>query len=101
MSPYTNERDTSSFGGLLRRLRAAAGLSQEELALRAGLSVPGVGALERGERRRPHLHTVTALADALGISEEERAALVGARERGPDAPAKSPAFRPPAPPTPL
>ena len=42
-----------SFGARLRQLREAAGLSQEELARRAGLTPNAVGTLERGERRRP------------------------------------------------
>lgn len=59
----------------MRRLREAAGLTQEELASRAGLTAKAVSALERGERRRPYPHTVRSLADALGLAEEERAAL--------------------------
>jgi transcriptional regulator with XRE-family HTH domain len=38
----------SPFGTLLRRQRRAAGLSQEALAERAGLSVNTVGAVEAG-----------------------------------------------------
>ena len=60
--------EQGSFGGALRRLREAAGLSQEELAERAGLSSHAVSALERGTRTRPYPHTVRALADALGAS---------------------------------
>jgi predicted ATPase/DNA-binding XRE family transcriptional regulator len=71
-------RSGSSFGALLRSLRKAAGLTQEELALRAGLSPNAVSALERGTRRRPHPHTVKSLADALGLPEERRAALLAA-----------------------
>src|SRR5262245_10198642 len=56
-----------------RRLRA--GLTQEALAERAGLTVDTVGALERGLRRRLYPHTARALADALGLSETERAEL--------------------------
>ena len=48
----------TGFGGRLRRLREAAGLSQEELAGRAGLTAKAVSMLERGERRRPYPHTV-------------------------------------------
>jgi transcriptional regulator with XRE-family HTH domain len=44
----------SSFGERLRRLRIAAGLSQEALAERSGLSVQAIGALETGKRRRPY-----------------------------------------------
>lgn len=67
------------FGERLRRLRMAAGLSQEALAERAGLSAQAIGALETGKRRRPYPHTIAALADALGLTEQERAALVAAR----------------------
>ena len=55
-----------SFGARLRGLREEAGLSQEELAERAGVSSHAVSALERGTRTRPYPHTVRALADALG-----------------------------------
>ena len=41
------------FGERLRHLREAAGLTQEELAERSGLSAKGISDLERGERRRP------------------------------------------------
>lgn len=66
----------TSFGARLRRLREVAGLTQEELAARAGLSPNAVGALERGVRRRPYPHTVRSLAEALELSESERAALL-------------------------
>jgi transcriptional regulator with XRE-family HTH domain len=56
-----------------RRLRA--GLTQEALAERAGLSVDSVGVLERGLRRRLYPHTARAIADALALSEAERAEL--------------------------
>src|SRR5215212_8389071 len=69
----------SPFGQQLRRLRVAAGLSQEALAERSGLSVQAIGALETGKRRRPYPHTVAALADALGLTESERTALAAAR----------------------
>ena len=57
-----------SFGAQLKALREAAGYTQEELATIAGLSVHGVSALERGERRRPHVDTVRALSAALDLS---------------------------------
>ena len=40
----------TEFGDLLRRYRTAAGLTQEELAERAGLSTRGISDLERGAR---------------------------------------------------
>jgi transcriptional regulator with XRE-family HTH domain len=69
------------FGGLLRRLRIAAGYSQEALAERAGLSVAGVAAREAGRRNRPRAFTVGVLADALGLDPAERA-LLAARAAG-------------------
>ena len=73
------EKEASrTFAGRLRHLRTAAGLTQEELAGRAGLSPNAVGALERGQRRRPYPHTVRALADALGLDEGGRASLLAA-----------------------
>jgi len=70
-----------TFGAQLRALRAAAGFTQEELATIAGLSVHAVSALERGERRRPHVDTIRALVSALDLTGPARDALVlSARE---------------------
>ena len=65
-----------SFGSRLKSLREAAGFTQEELATIAGLSVHAVSALERGERRRPHVDTVRALSSALDLTGAARDALV-------------------------
>jgi predicted ATPase/DNA-binding XRE family transcriptional regulator len=65
-----------SFGAQLKALREAAGYTQEELATIAGLSVHGVSALERGERRRPHLETVRAISAALDLTGAPRDALL-------------------------
>jgi tetratricopeptide (TPR) repeat protein/transcriptional regulator with XRE-family HTH domain len=67
-----------TFGDLLRRYRAAAGLTQEELAGKAGLSAKGISDLERGSRLRPRRDTVQLLVDALGLSDRERAILEAA-----------------------
>jgi predicted ATPase/transcriptional regulator with XRE-family HTH domain len=74
------------FGDLLRRHRRAAGLTQEELAERAGLSRRGIADLERGARRSPRKDTVLLLADALGLPDEQRTALVAAARRASAAP---------------
>lgn len=68
--------EATSFAGRLRHYRTQRGLTQEELAEAAGLTVRGVGALERGERRSPHPHTVRCLAEALGLSPGEQQALI-------------------------
>ena len=52
------------FGELLRRHRAVSGLTQEELAERAGLSVRGLRYLERG-LHRPYQDTVQRLLEVL------------------------------------
>jgi len=66
-----------SFGARLKALREAAGYTQEELATIAGLSVHAVSALERGERRRPHVETVRALSAALDLTGAVRDGFVG------------------------
>jgi predicted ATPase/DNA-binding XRE family transcriptional regulator len=73
-----------SFGGQLKALREAAGFTQEELATISGLSVHAVSALERGQRRRPHVDTVRALSAALDLPGPTRDALLGARARAQD-----------------
>ena len=70
-----------AFGDRLRALRERAGLTQEELANRAGLTPNAVSALERGTRTRPYPHTVRSLADAMELSDDERAGLVKAVPR--------------------
>ena len=69
---------TRSLGSLLRALREGAGLSQEELAERAGRSPHAISALERGTRTRPYPHTLRSLATALELDESQRTALLGA-----------------------
>src|SRR5437899_3665627 len=71
------KRGTSgSFGAQLKALREAAGFTQEELATISGLSVHAVSALERGQRRRPHVETVRALSAALDLTGASREALL-------------------------
>jgi predicted ATPase/DNA-binding XRE family transcriptional regulator len=67
---------THSFGAQLKALRETAGYTQEELATIAGLSVHAVSALERGQRRRPHVDTVRALSAALDLTGASREALI-------------------------
>ncbi|HZA92879.1 MAG TPA: helix-turn-helix transcriptional regulator, partial [Gemmatimonadales bacterium] len=72
----------TTFADLLRHLRTSAALSQEELALRSGLSLRGISDLERGVRRAPHLTTVRVLANALALGHAERQALLAAARPG-------------------
>jgi uncharacterized protein len=52
-------------GDLLRRARKAAGLSQQELAARAGVTQSVISAYESGHRQ-PAVPTLAALVDAAG-----------------------------------
>src|SRR3954467_15302080 len=76
-----------SFGAQLKALRDAAGFTQEELATIAGLSVHAVSALERGQRRRPHVDTVRALSAALDLTGATRDALLQRSREPADVPA--------------
>ena len=62
------DQSALSFGGLLRQLRAEAGLTQEELAEAAGLSPRSVSDLERGINRTARKDTAVLLAGALGLA---------------------------------
>jgi predicted ATPase/DNA-binding XRE family transcriptional regulator len=87
----------ASFRAQLKALRETAGYTQEELATIAGLSVHAVSALERGERRRPHVETVRALSAALDLTGPTRDAfLASARAAAPGTVVDelSPAFLP-------
>ena len=68
----------TTFGDLLRRYRSSAGLSQTELAERAGLSRRGISDLERSIRHTPYPATVRRLVKALGLGHADRAALLSA-----------------------
>jgi transcriptional regulator with XRE-family HTH domain/tetratricopeptide (TPR) repeat protein len=72
------------FGGLLRQLRAEAGLTQEELAEAAGVSQRAVSDLERGINRTARKDTALLLAGALCLDGPARELFVAAaRGRGP------------------
>ena len=66
-----------AFGALLRGHRRAAGLTQEALAERAGLSRRGLQHLEAGDVH-PHPATLDALLAALDLAPDERSRF-GAR----------------------
>jgi non-specific serine/threonine protein kinase len=63
-----------TFGDLLRQHRLAAGLTQEGLAERAGLSEQGIQKLERGVTH-PYRDTLQRLLGALKLSVDEQAQL--------------------------
>lgn len=73
--------DSPRFGELLRELRVAQGLSQEELAERAAMSVNGISALERGANQTPQRKTLELLVQALELCVEDKRALEAAAMR--------------------
>jgi branched-chain amino acid transport system substrate-binding protein len=70
-----------TFGQLLKRYRTTAGLTQEALAERAGLSARGISDMERGLRHVPYRDTISRLAQALQLSAAERAQFEAAARR--------------------
>jgi transcriptional regulator with XRE-family HTH domain len=72
------EQPALSFGGLLRRLRAEADLTQEELAEAAQLSPRSISDLERGISRTARKDTAGLLAGALRLTGPARELFVAA-----------------------
>jgi predicted ATPase/transcriptional regulator with XRE-family HTH domain len=66
------------FGPTLRQLRLSAGLTQDALAKRAGISVRAVSDLERDPSRTPRLDTIALIADALLLPPDQRSSLMRA-----------------------
>jgi tetratricopeptide (TPR) repeat protein/transcriptional regulator with XRE-family HTH domain len=79
---YTTQSPT--FGLLLKRHRRAAGMTQEELAERTGVSVRAISDLERG-LRQPRRDTLQLLLDTLQLGADEQARLVAAASTAPSA----------------
>lgn len=71
------------FGELVRQYRRGAGLTQREVADRAGISVRGLRGLERGRVSRPRTGTVLGVANALRLAEGDTTELLRLREPGP------------------
>ncbi|MCD0443045.1 tetratricopeptide repeat protein [Glycomyces sp. A-F 0318] len=73
----------------LRPLRLRAMLTQEELALKAGVGTRTVRDIESG-RVRPQPKTLRLIVEALGLGEEDRALLAGTPRAGAPAPRELP-----------
>ena len=55
----------------LKQLRKAAGLTQQALAVKAGLSMASIIHMEAGRTDDPRASTLKALAGALGVTVDE------------------------------
>jgi tetratricopeptide (TPR) repeat protein/transcriptional regulator with XRE-family HTH domain len=76
-----SQNDMERFGDVLRHYRAAAWLTQEELAERAGVSRRLISDLERGIIQAPHKDTVQRLLTALHLGEHDRETFIMAAAR--------------------
>jgi transcriptional regulator with XRE-family HTH domain len=65
-----NTQPKNTFAARLRELREKAGLTQAQLAQRAGLHLSAVTRFEHG-RREPSLASAAKLAAALGVTVDE------------------------------
>ncbi len=65
-------KDHAPFEILIRRARREAGMTQEELAERSGLSARTISDIERGICRVPRRGTLELLANALTLSDQLR-----------------------------
>jgi DNA-binding SARP family transcriptional activator/DNA-binding XRE family transcriptional regulator len=72
-----------SVADLIKEFRHRAGLTQREVADRAGISVAALCDLEQKRVLRPRLSTVRHIADALELSALERAELIHVRQQPP------------------
>ena len=79
--------DSNTIGAHLRQARNERGLTQEELAERAGVSRDIIAKLEQGTRESARITTLTKLANALGITVS---ALLGHGAHLADLPTTSP-----------
>lgn len=74
--------DTLAVGTWLRQQREKAGLTQEELADRSGLSVRAISSLERDRTRRPHPDTLRRVARALDLGDAAVGELIACYRAG-------------------
>jgi transcriptional regulator with XRE-family HTH domain len=75
----------------LKALRKAAELTQQALAVKAGLSISAVVQIENGSIPDPRLSTVRALAKGLGVTLDD----LGAEDDEGELPVEEPAPEPP------
>jgi transcriptional regulator with XRE-family HTH domain len=91
-----------ALGALLSSYRRRAGLTQEELAERAGVSSRSISDVECGRIRWPQRRTREALAEVLGLDDAEREEFLRATKTGklsvPEAPVPPAVRRSPLPP---
>jgi predicted ATPase/DNA-binding XRE family transcriptional regulator len=93
--------DAERLGPTLKHLRSTAGLTQEELAERSGISARTISDVERGLRSTVYPHTARRLAAALGLEEDASHGFEAVAARRPTSEPQAPTGALPIPPTPL
>jgi DNA-binding SARP family transcriptional activator/transcriptional regulator with XRE-family HTH domain/tetratricopeptide (TPR) repeat protein len=79
MGPGDSGQD-SRFGSVVRAYRREAGLTQRELAAKAGLSLAALRDLEQFRRQRPRADSLVALASALSLNPAQTDSLYRSAE---------------------
>ena len=67
-SPYINARSASRLGQAIRGLRSQRGLTQAQLAQRAGVSRQWLNYVERGRKKGLEISLIMQVLDALDAS---------------------------------
>lgn len=81
-TPYRATTAASpTLGELLRHARMGAGLTQAELAERAGISERGISDIERGVIESPNIATLRSLVTALHLPDSSARTILEARGR--------------------
>ena len=73
-------------GEVIKERRLAKGMSKRALAEKAGISHSEVHRIENGERQNPSVPMLIALADALGIPQDDILMLAGYKTGGESTP---------------
>ena len=66
-----------TLGEFIKTRRTELGMTRNQLGIKAGISHTEVHRIETGERRQPSLKVLCALADALGVPQEDFLRVAG------------------------
>lgn len=80
------QNEMSNVGDFIKERRLAKGMSKRALSEKAGISHSEVHRIENGERLNPSVPMLIALADALGIPQDDILMLAGYRTDGESTP---------------
>lgn len=65
-----------TIGEVVQKLRQDKGLTQEELAVKSGVSYTSLVKIERGQVENPTIKTLKKLADALEVSVDDILSMI-------------------------